>query len=308
MRRFARHLTGRGIGAAVIMLPYHMRRLPAGERGGRRFRSRDVDQVVQALSQSASDVSTVARWLSRQPSVDPQRIGVIGISLGAIVAHLAMGRDERLTAGVGVLGGGDLAELYRASLAFKLGGRSSARSLSPEEVARLWQVDPLRYAGRNRPRKVLMIQAARDLLIPPRNALTLWQALGRPPIQWVDTNHFGLSLAPRSVMKVSGAYLQLVWSGSSPDAGDVPTLRAPTVKLGLLLGLDAANTPALQWQAYSFASRRDHLSGLHADLGWSGRGPFVGLAATLNPFVDLGLGHRCGGGRFRPYVSLHVVF
>ena len=47
---------------------------------------------------------------------------------------------------------------------------------------------------------------------------------------------------------------------------------------------------------------------LHADLGWSSRGPFVGLAATLNAFVDVGVGHRLGGKAIKPYVSLHVVF
>jgi hypothetical protein len=50
------------------------------------------------------------------------------------------------------------------------------------------------------------------------------------------------------------------------------------------------------------------MSLLHADLGWSGRGPFIGLAATLTTFIDLGLGHRFTGGSVRPYLSVHVVF
>src|SRR5205823_9581735 len=37
MRVFARYLAGRGIGAAIMTLPYHMQRLPSGEKPGRRF-------------------------------------------------------------------------------------------------------------------------------------------------------------------------------------------------------------------------------------------------------------------------------
>ena len=88
MRQFARFLAGHGIGAAIMTLPYHMRRLPSGEKPGRRFVAHDVRKGVQALDQSASDTGTVAAWLREQPSVDPERIGTIGISLGALTHAL----------------------------------------------------------------------------------------------------------------------------------------------------------------------------------------------------------------------------
>ena len=100
MRLFARYLATHSIGAAIMTLPYHMRRKPTGEKPGRRFVAHDVRKGVQALGQSAADVSTVANWLREQPSVDPERVGTIGVSLGAVVAHMAMGKDEQLTAGV----------------------------------------------------------------------------------------------------------------------------------------------------------------------------------------------------------------
>ncbi len=50
------------------------------------------------------------------------------------------------------------------------------------------------------------------------------------------------------------------------------------------------------------------MSLLHADIGLSGRGPFVGLAVTLTSFLDLGLAHRLNGRTLRPYLSLHLVF
>jgi dienelactone hydrolase len=307
MKRFARFLAARGIGCALVTLPYHARRYPPGDTAARHFLDPNARGAVQAMEQSVADVRTVVTWLGRQPGVDARRIGIIGVSLGAIVAHLAMGQDARLTAGVAILGAGDLGDLRRTSLTARLLGRSPTAEPDAETAARIRQVDPLQYADRNRPRRVLMIQAARDLAIPPRDAQALWEALGRPPIRWVDTNHFGLGLAVDAVMRISLAYLQSVWDGASRYDPDLPGLWAPTIKFGLLAGLDTLVAPALQWQALSFG-RRNHMALLHADLGLTGRGPFVGLAVTLNAFVDLGMGRRLAGSAVKPYLSLHVLF
>jgi dienelactone hydrolase len=307
MKRFARFLAARGIGCALVTLPYHARRCPPGDLPARHFLDADARGAVQAMEQSVADVCTVVTWLGRQPGIDASRIGIVGVSLGAIVAHLAMGQDTRLTAGVAILGAGNLADLRRGGLAARLLGYPTAAEPDADAAARIRQVDPLQYADRNRPRRVLMIQAARDLAIPPRDARALWEALGRPLIRWVDTNHFGLSLAVDPVMRISLAYLQSVWDGTVRDDRALPALHAPTLKCGLLAGLDAILEPALQWQALSFG-RRDHMALLHADLGLTGRGPFLGLALTVNAFVDLGVGRRLGGRDVKPYVSLHMVF
>jgi dienelactone hydrolase len=305
--RFARSLAGQGIANAVMVLPYHTHRAHPGEQPVDAFASPDAERVAQAFSQSAADVSAVITWLSGQPSVDPRRIGVVGISLGAIITHLAMGQDDRLSAGVAILGGGNLAALRRDSLVLRLRHGTPSAPLDADAAARLRLVDPLTYAGWNRPRRVLMIEAARDLLVPPRHARELWEALGRPPIRWVDTNHFGIGLAPRSVMRAAAVYLHSVWNPAA-ESTELPRIRALTLKTGVLIGLESTVTPAIQWQAISFARRRDQMSLLHADLGWSGRGPFAGLATTLNQFVDLGIAHRLNGRSVRPYLSLHVVF
>jgi len=308
LRRFARYLTERGIGAAVMTLPYHMQRLPPHDKPQRHFATLQIDRMVQSYTQSASDVSTVVNWLVRQPSVNPRQVGVIGVSLGAIIAHLAMGQDERLTAGVAILGGGNLADLYQRSLLLQVLHPSTSLKLSPEEEERLRSIDPLTYAHRNRPRKVLMIQAARDLLIPPADALLLWEALGRPPVQWLDTNHYALLLATDAIMKTSTEYLLAVWSDPGFNGHGLTPIHAPTLKLGFVTGLDAALTPALQWQVIVFATSRDHMSLLHANLGWSGRGAFLSLAITLNAFLDVGLARRFHRQTVRPYASFHIVF
>ena len=308
MRRLAQHLAARGIACAVMDLPYHGYRKRPGVAPAAPYLEGSVASSVQALGQAASDVRTVTSWLAVQPTVDPHRLGVVGISLGAIVAHLAMGEDNRLTAGVAVLGGGDLPDLSQKSALVGLLRRLYSRPLDPATLGGLRVVDPLTYAARNRPRRVLMIEAARDLLVPPRDSTELWEALGKPPIQWLDVNHFALGLTPEPAFRAASAYLWSVWDGRAITDGDaLPQAAAPTLKVGLLAQWGRPVTPSLQWQFFTFAHRRDHLSLLSANLGLTGRGLFLGLGATVMPFVDIGISPRFDGRGVRPYVAFHVV-
>ena len=308
MRRLARHLAAEGIACAVMDLPYHGYRKRPGVAPAAPYLEGSVRSSVQALGQAASDVRTVTDWLAAQPGINANQLGVVGISLGAIVAHLAMGRDDRLTAGVAVLGGGDLADLSRTSALVRLLRRLYSQPLDPATLGGLRVVDPLTYADRNRPRRVLMIEAARDQLVPPRDSTELWEALGRPPIQWLDVNHFALGLTPEPAFRATSAYLLSVWAGRPVTSGDaLPQAAAPTLKVGLLAQWGRPVTPSLQWQFYTFAHRRDHVSLIHADLGLTGRGLFFGLGATVTPFVDAGISPRFDGRGVRPYLAFHVV-
>ncbi len=310
MQRLAGQMASHGIGCALMSLPYHLQRQTPGGSSESHFIGPRVDDVAQAFTQSAADVSAVTDWLAARPDVDTHKLGVMGISLGAIVAHLAMGRDARLVAGVALEGGGDLPTLYRDSLEVRLNGRYREELLTPQARALLQAVDPAgtSNAQAHRPRRVLMIEAARDLYVPPANALFLWNALGHPPIQWTDTNHFTFLLAGASLANIASVYLHRVWSGDADDPAPLPHYAVPTLKVGWLLELNGNLTPAFVWQAYSLASRSDHLSLAHLDLGIGGRGPFVGVAFTLTPYVDAGMEHRFSSRAVQPYVSLHFVF
>lgn len=315
MHKYARYLSANGVACAVLMLPYHGRRLPARESGIRRFVNSDTQQVVRTFKQSASDIGTVLTWMSTQPTVDSERLGAVGVSIGAILVHLVMGQDTRIKAAVASLGGGDLAETYRRSpfaqwkIVLRLFGVSDDHDkIAEEDLARLAEVDPLTYADRNQPRRVLMIQAARDVVVPPRSAEVLWEKLGRPPIQWIDANHFAaIDLAADSTAQASLAYLKSVWSGAPLAPQAIPKVRVATVKAGLVMNLDSVVTPAVQWQFYGLGKRR-HSPILSANLGMSGRGPFVGVAATVTPYLDIGAARRFKGNRIRPYASLHFVY
>ena len=308
MDKLAAQMAAQGMGCALIILPYHGPRTVGKTDPASHFIGPRVADVVQAFGQSASDVSTVADWLQSRPDTDPQKLGVMGISLGAVIAHLAMGQDARLNAGVALEGGGDLPSLYAGSAEVALYGHYLPELLTQEARARLSLVDPAHYARFNQPRHVLMIEAARDLYVPPRNAEYLWNALGHPHIVWTDTNHFSFLLAGRSLSRTSGAYLQRVWAGRADDPAPLPHYFVPTIKVGWLLELNGNLTPMIALQAYSFATGRLHLSALHLDIGETGRGPYVGLATSLTPYIEAGMEHRFFGTSVQPYVSLHIAF
>jgi len=315
MQQYARYLSSRGISAAVLTLPYHGRRLSKGDGSLRHFINPDAEQVVSAMQQSVSDARTVVSWMSTQEGVDPQKIGGIGVSVGAIVLHLVMGQDARVKAGVAALGGGALAETYRGSplaqsklLSRLFGSSGDFSKVNPESYKLLDQIDPLTFAANNHPRRVLMIEAARDIVVPPRSAEVLWEALGKPPIQWVDTNHFSvINFASNSVLRASVPYLQSVWNDRPLEARDIPNVHAPTFKFGVVMNLDSVITPAVQWQFLGLGTTR-HRSFINANLGMSGRGPFGGVAATVTSYLDIGAARRFSGNRIRPYASLHFVY
>jgi len=308
MDKLAAQMAAQGMGCALMTLPYHGPRMVGKADSASYFIGPRVADVIQAFAQSASDVSTVADWLQTRPDTDPQRLGVMGISLGAVIAHLAMGQDPRLNNGVAVEGGGDLPSLYEGSAEVALYGHVLPELLTPEARARLSLVDPAHYAGFNRPRHVLMIEGARDLYVPPRNAEYVWKALGRPHIVWTDTNHFSFLLAGKSLSRTSAVYLKRVWAGHPDDPAPLPHYYVPTIKLGWLLELNGNLTPMLSVQLYSLASFHNHLSALHLDLGETGRGPYIGLASSLTPYIDAGMEHRFFGTSVQPYVSLHIAF
>lgn len=316
MHKYALYLAARGISAAVVMLPFHGDRLTSGENSFRHFVSPNTEADVAALQQCVADARTVTDWIVAQPNVDADRLGAIGISLGAIVTHLVMGQDERIKAGVAALGGGALKDSYRNSplahskiLYRLLTGSSDFGTVAPEDLKKLDAVDPITYAKNNSPRNVLMIEAARDIVVPPLSAEKLWAALDKkPPIQWVDSNHFSLiSFGSTSVLRASTAYLESVWNGAPLAPRDIPTVSAPTLKFGFVMNLNSVITPAAQYQFFSLG-KYQHRALFGANAGISGRGPFLGIAANVTPYLDIGAARRLGGERIRPYASLHFVY
>lgn len=188
-RLFARQLAASGVAALFVKLPYYGPRRPEGVR--MRMVSEDPRETVAGMRQAILDIRRSVAWLAEQPEVDGEQLGVFGISLGGITGALALAIEPRLQAGCFMLAGGDVAKVAwdDARLA-RLRDRWLSQGGSKEEFFELWKsIDPVTYAARARGKRMLMLNARHDEIIPPACTDSLWRALGQPEIVWYDAGH-----------------------------------------------------------------------------------------------------------------------
>jgi dienelactone hydrolase len=189
-RYLAARLADRGVAALFVKLPYYGERRPAG--GQKRFLSTDIERSMTSMSQGVCDVRRAAAWLASRPEVDPGALGVTGISLGGIVSALAAAVAPEFSSSAFLLAGGGLAEILWAmpeTARYRELWLASGRTKADLETLTR-PVDPLTYAKGLRGKRLMMIGGTVDEVIPPAAVSALWNAAGRPPIEWYDCGHY----------------------------------------------------------------------------------------------------------------------
>lgn len=197
---FARELVERGF----VCLQFSSQRYLAGLRTS----PARLDTLAELIRLQVLEAARLVDWLSRLPSVDPKRIGVLGISLGAIVGTLLTEADDRVAAAAYLLGGGNLAEIIASPQGY-VKGRIRRRIMiengydeeefKKEAIVALRPIDPLTYAGRLDSRRILMVNARFDRVIPYSTARELWEALGEPDWIVLPAGHYTASFFDRYV-------------------------------------------------------------------------------------------------------------
>ncbi len=157
----------------------------------------EIARSAACIDAAANDVSSFVDWILARPDTDPQRVGLVGCSIGAIVGSLVMGRDPRFDAGVFVMGGGHLGQILVSCYGNERAVLDSVNARfgwGPEELARvvdepLRAIDPVGVAGNIDPASVLYIDAAHDTCIPPSGREDLWEAMGKPERVTIGYGH-----------------------------------------------------------------------------------------------------------------------
>jgi hypothetical protein len=193
-RYLAARLADQGVAALFLKLPYYGERRPKEGPGPvpTRFLSVDIERTTTSMRQGVCDVRRGLSWLVGRPNVDPSRLGVAGISLGGIVASLAVAVDPTAREGVFLLAGGDLSRILwdmPETARFRQSWLASGKTIKDLKVL-TDPFDPLRYAHRLAGKRLLMIAGKVDEVVPPASTLALWEAAGRPPIRWYDCGHY----------------------------------------------------------------------------------------------------------------------
>jgi dienelactone hydrolase len=150
------------------------------------------------LRHGVIDIRRSIDWLGQRGGGNLNRTGVLGVSMGGIVAALTLEVEPRIKSAAILLAGGDIATILAASkenlvVRFRAGVmRAQGIDLQRfrEEATRiLAPVDPLTYASRSDPKYTLMVNARFDRVVPPPCSEKLWEALGRPLWIRIPTGH-----------------------------------------------------------------------------------------------------------------------
>ncbi|MCE9530301.1 MAG: alpha/beta hydrolase family protein [Planctomycetes bacterium] len=192
-RNIARHLAQNGVAALFVQMAYYgPRRGPNAPR----LLTPNIDHTMAAIRQTVFDCRCATSWLESRPEIDAKKLGILGTSLGSFMSALTAAMEPRLDRVVLLLGGGGLVDAFIES-------PRAAPYLMMLQVVGLTRdklktmiapADPLTYADLLKERKLLMIAASRDDVVPPKAAKTLWEATGKQQIIWLDATHVGAAL------------------------------------------------------------------------------------------------------------------
>ncbi len=174
----------RGMMILIQQLGYAFICLDAQYHGERRrptkdMYSLDLVQDRYALAQTVIDHRRALDLLETMPEIDPDRIGLVGGSMGAIIGALLAGVDSRIKVSILVSGGGGWVEMIRIS---DLGPATLMRGYLRgyyQIVDRLLDpVDPINLI--HRVHTLQMHHGTEDVTVPYSTGVALFEKAGEP--------------------------------------------------------------------------------------------------------------------------------
>ena len=255
-RLFCNRLAQQGVAALFVKMPFYgPRRQPDSSR---RMVSANPDETVEGMTQAILDIRRSVAWLAARDEIDADQIGVFGISLGGITGALAAGVEPRIQNVCLLLAGGDIGRVALDSPEVQKvrGGKPFAPGEREAMQAALAQIDPITYATGARGKRILLLNAASDEVIPKECTLSLWKSFGEPQIVWYSGGHYtvirhvfrALERVAHFFAAVDGASVpQTVARAASPPAidgrlDDACWREARTIRVDRPLGRSGVRT------------------------------------------------------------------
>lgn len=146
-----------------------------------------IPEIRCAVIKTVPATMAAIDYLLSRDDVDPDRIIVIGGSLGAffVPAHAAV--DKRSAAAIMIFGAADIQAVLSATTEIPRFLAGPAGWLGAVLVS---PVEPLKYLGDITPRPLLLISGTRDSEIPLKCSRLLHETAAEPKtVRWVDTGH-----------------------------------------------------------------------------------------------------------------------
>ncbi len=193
-RMFCHALAHRGVAAMLVKMPYYGPRRVAGV--ARRMIDKDPQLTVAGMTQAVLDIRRATAWLGSRQEIDPERLGLFGISLGGITGALVAGVEPRLKHVCLLLAGGDIGRIaWESSEVREIREHWLKQGKTREDfLGAMASIDPVQYGSNVRGRRILMLNAREDEVIPRPCTSALWEALGKPEIVWYSGGHYSVAL------------------------------------------------------------------------------------------------------------------
>jgi dienelactone hydrolase len=203
-RALAHHLARRGF---ETVMPHRIAPfLEPGQHGA------DLERIAIA---SVREARCLLAWLEAGVGVGRDHLGVVGVSLGSLLATVLLAVEPTIRAGVLAVGGGDVATIVLESeeprvIRYRrhrlLREKATRQDLRADFAQRL-DAEPLTYAPFVDARKVLFVTATRDRVVPRPCNEALWRAIGRPERMVLRMGHYSTFVAIQILRDVFGDFL-----------------------------------------------------------------------------------------------------
>jgi len=205
----ARSLVKKGLACFVLYSVFHSRRMPDDVK--QRYPSLTPDEWFENYVISITDMRQAIDWAKSRPEINTEKVGVIGISFGGFISAIAMGIDDRIKAGAFLIAGGNSQKIghFGRKRSMRKGYKVTEEEYNHNQQAyrqylrevtekgfenvttpnRAYLIDPMTFGHRLQQRSVLMLNALWDEYIPREATLDLWEASGKPAINWFPGTH-----------------------------------------------------------------------------------------------------------------------
>ena len=205
VREFARFFAARGLHAAIVYRPKEV------------FSAdRDLKDVETHFRESVVEIRQAIDWLEKEDSVNAERIGSYGISLGAILTTIVAAVEPRVRVNVFGLPAGHIADIIMTSRDKAIRKRRTAylkqRGWSQEEAVQQLRAvmisEPMQFASHIDPGRGLVIAALFDRVLGFQRSMELWRAMGKPQLILLPTGHYTAYLATPYLKMATYSFLR----------------------------------------------------------------------------------------------------
>ncbi len=229
----ATELCRRNIAAAIITLPYHLKRTPPGHRSGELAITADIAALRQTTLQSVLDIRRSVDFLQSRAEFKKTPMGLAGISLGGVVGATAFAVEPRITHVTFLVAGLDLAQIiWKSSRLVQAREGLRTRGYSERRLREeLRDVEASELLPRDPPGTAFLVTGKYDTVIPEGSSLALAHAFPDSTILNLDTGHYGGVFVQRRLIRESADFFSKSFGGVKY----VPPVKlyAPTIRLGL---------------------------------------------------------------------------